>query len=250
MRLDGKVALVTGASRGIGRAVALAFAAEGADVALVGMSDEAALAGVEAEIIALGARAMAALADVSQRSEMDQLVDHILDDWGRLDILVNNAGVLRMTPLEDISEEQFDHTISVHLKGTFNCTQAVISAMKRQGGGKIINVAAPSALRGSSGVADYAAAKGGIIAFTYNAASELAEYNIQVNCISPVARTRMTDQLIEYRRERSNEPPNNQTGSLTRGGMVAPEATAPAFVFFACSDSDLITGQVLRLHKH
>jgi 3-oxoacyl-[acyl-carrier protein] reductase len=244
-RLDGKVAMITGASRGIGRAVALAFAAEGADIAIIGMTDQAALAGVEQEIAALGRRAIAALADVSQRADIDRVVDRVTAEWGRLDILVNNAGIIRLTPLAEISEEQWDRTIAVHLKGTFNCTQAVLAVMKNQGGGKIINVAAPSALRGSSGVADYASAKGGIIAFTKNAADEFAEHNIQVNCISPVARTRMTDDLIEYRRKQSNEP----ASALTRGGFVEPEATAPAFVFFASGESDLITGQVLALHK-
>lgn len=218
--------MITGASRGIGRAVALAFAAEGADVAIIGATDAGALAGVEKEIAALGRRVIAELADVSQRAEIDRAVYRIGDEWGRLDILVNNAGIIRMTPLTEISEEQWDRTIAVHLKGTFNGTQAVLPVMRNQGGGKIINVAAPSALRGSSGVADYASAKGGIVAFTRNAANELAEYNIQVNCVSPVARTRMTDNLIEFRRQQSNET----SDALTRGGLVEPEATTPAFV--------------------
>ena len=114
--------MITGASRGIGRAVALAFAAEGADMAIVGMTDEVALAGVEKEIAALGRRVIASLANVSQRAEIDRLVGHIAEEWGRLDILVNNAGIVRLTKLEDISEEQWDRTIAVHLKGTFNCT--------------------------------------------------------------------------------------------------------------------------------
>ncbi|MBT5047632.1 MAG: SDR family NAD(P)-dependent oxidoreductase [Rhodospirillaceae bacterium] len=244
-RLDGKVAIVTGGSRGIGRAVALAFAAEGADVAITGAQDQEALDNVKAEIEALERRAIASIADVSHRAEIDNFIAAVADRWGRTDILVNNAGVIRMTPLEDISEEQWDRTIAVHLKGTFNCTQAVIPIMKRGSGGKIINVAAPSALRGSSGVSDYAAAKGGIIAFTLNAANELAPYNIQVNCISPVARTRMTDELIAYRQRHANEP----SGSLTRGGTIEPEATTPPFVFFASSESDLITGQTLALHR-
>jgi 3-oxoacyl-[acyl-carrier protein] reductase len=168
-RLEGKVALITGASRGIGRAVALAFAAEGADVAIIGMTDKAALANVEQEIASLGQRVIATLADVSSRADVDAVVSRITEEWGRLDILVNNAGIIRMTPLADLSEEQWDRTIAVHLKGTFNCTQAVLAVMKRHGGGKIINVAAPSAMRGSSGVADYASAKGGIIAGLFNA---------------------------------------------------------------------------------
>ncbi|MDC0033192.1 SDR family oxidoreductase [Alphaproteobacteria bacterium] len=237
--------MITGASRGIGRAVALAFAAEGADVAIVGVTDESALAAAEQEIAAKGGRVIAALADVSQRAEIDKLVKHIIAEWGRLDILVNNAGIIRMTPLEDIAEEQWDRTIAVHLKGTFNCTQAVLAIMKNQGDGKIINVAAPSALRGSSSVADYASAKGGIIAFSKNAANELGPYNIQVNCISPVARTRMTDEVVAYRRKQSNAP----AGPLTRGGAVEPDAITGAFIFFASSDADLITGQFLALHK-
>ena len=146
-RLDGEVALITGSSRGIGRAVALAFAAEGADVAVTGATDQGALDGVTAEIEALGRRAMGALADVSDRTVMDALAARVADSWGRIDILVNNAGVIRMTPLEELGEDQWDRTIAVHLKGTFNCTQAVLPVMKKQGGGKIINVVAPSALR-------------------------------------------------------------------------------------------------------
>ena len=209
------------------------------------MTDEEALADVEQEVAVLGRRVIASLADVSQRAEIDVLTNHVAKQWGRLDILVNNAGIIRPTLLEDMSEEQWGRTIAVHLKGTFNCTQSVLPAMKSQGGGKIINVAAPSAMRASSGVADYAAAKGGIIAFTRNAANEFEKYNIQVNCISPVAQTRMTDELLAYRQQQSDAP----AGPLTRGGLVEPSATTPAFIFFASGDSDLITGQVLALHK-
>lgn len=243
-RLDGKMALVTGASRGIGRAVALAFAAEGADVAIIGTADRTALDEVAGAIAKLGPRALPLLADVSRRSDIDAAVARIVEDWGRLDILVNNAGIIRMTPLEDVDEEQFDRTIAVNLKGTFNGIQSVIPVMKRQGGGKIINVSAPASLRGYSGIADYAAAKGGINALTYNAAHELEPYNIQVNCISPVARTRMTDALVAYRRDQSNDP----EAEPPRGAQVEPEAITPAFVFFASADSDMITGQLLPLH--
>ncbi|HKA54894.1 MAG TPA: SDR family NAD(P)-dependent oxidoreductase, partial [Candidatus Binatia bacterium] len=160
MRLLGKAALVTGGSRGIGRAVALAFAREGARVAVVGVSDQQALAQVAQEIAALGRDALTFTADVSQRAEVEMVVQQLLARWGRLDVLVNNAGIIRPSRLEEISEVQWQTTLAVHLTGTFYCTQAVVPAMKAQGGGKIINVAAPSALRGSFGVADYAAAKG------------------------------------------------------------------------------------------
>ena len=190
LHLAGRVALVTGGSRGIGRAVALRFAREGARLAITAVQDRDTLEKAERDITALGGDCIAMLADVTRRGDIDKLVQTILAKWGRIDVLVNNAGILRLAPLENITEERWDETLGVHLKGTFNCTQAVIPIMKQQQKGKIVNIAAPSALRGSYGVADYAAAKGGIIALTKNAANELKSHNIQVNCISPAADTR------------------------------------------------------------
>jgi 3-oxoacyl-[acyl-carrier protein] reductase len=243
MRLREKIALITGGSRGIGRAVALAFAREGAEVAIVGYSDHHALTQVAHELAALGKTSLAVRADVSQKAEVDSLVQQVLERWGRLDILVNNAGILHPSTLAEISEAQWSATLAVHLTGTFLCTQAVLPVMKAQGGGKIINVAAPSALRGSFGVADYAAAKGGVIAFTRNAASELRGANIQVNCISPVAETRMTEALFAFRRQHLSEP----VATFVHANRAEPAAVTPAFVFFACADSDYITGQVLAV---
>ena len=151
MRLSEKVAIITGGSRGIGKAVALAFAREGARVAIVGVSDEQALTQVAQGITNLGSEALSIRADVAHRQEIDQLVQQVLARWGRIDILVNNAGIIQPNKLEDIGETQWQQTIAVHLTGTFHCTQAVIPTMKTQDGGKIINVIAPSALRGSFG---------------------------------------------------------------------------------------------------
>jgi NAD(P)-dependent dehydrogenase (short-subunit alcohol dehydrogenase family) len=246
MRLHDKVAIITGGSRGIGRAVAVAFVREGAKVAIAGVSDQQALAEVAREIVTMGKtgqEALALRADVSQQAEVEHLVQQALDRWGRIDILVNNAGIIHPSKLEEISAAQWSATLAVHLTGTFLCTQAVLPIMKARGGGKIINVAAPSALRGSFGVADYAAAKGGIIAFTRNAASELKAHNIQVNCISPVAETRMTEALFAFRRQHLSEP----IATFGQARRAEPEAVAPAFVFFACADSDYITGQVLAV---
>lgn len=241
-RLEGRVAMVTGGSRGIGRAVALEFAREGARLALIAGQDRHALSNVEAEIAARGGESIGRVANVARRDEVEQVVDAAVAKWGRIDVLVNNAGILQLGPLESISEERWDTTLSVHLKGTFTCTQAVIPIMKRRGGGKIINLAAPSALRGSYGVADYAAAKGGIVAFTRNAANELKAYNIQVNCISPVADTRMTEELTRFRRE-------HQGIARREREFVAPEAIAPAFLFFATADSDYVTGQLIEVGR-
>jgi 3-oxoacyl-[acyl-carrier protein] reductase len=239
-RLEGQVAWVTGGSRGIGRAVALAFAREGARVALASVHDREALEEAEREIKAQGVDSVAMLADVARRVDVDGFAQAIIARWGHIDVLVNNAGILRLAPLEQISEQRWDETLAVHLKGTFHCTQAVIPFMKEQGRGKIINVAAPSALRGSYGVADYAAAKGGIVAFTRNAANELKNYNIQVNCISPTANTRMTDALTDFRRK--------QLGVERREReFISADAIAPAFVFFASADSDCVTGQLLEV---
>ena len=241
-RLDGQVAIVTGGSRGIGRAVALAFAREGARLVVTAVEDREALEKTEGEIVALGGNVLGMLANVARRGDIDRLVQSVIAKWGRIDILVNNAGILRPAPLDHISEDRWDETLGVHLKGTFNCTQAVIPFMKQQREGKIINLAAPSALRGSYGVADYAAAKGGIIAFTRNAANELKTYNIQVNCISPTANTRMTKALTDFRRE--------QLGITRRDREFVPaEAIAPAFVFFASSDSDYVSGQLLEVGR-
>ncbi len=240
-RLDAKVAVITGASRGIGRAVALAFAREGATLAIVGVRDREALDAVEREISTSGAECMARMVDVGRRPEVDRLAAEVEERWGRIDILVNNAGILRMARFEDITEEQWDETMRVHLKGTFNGTQAVLPIMKRQRSGKIINLIGPAALRPSNGVSDYASAKGGIIALTSNVANELKPHNIQINCISPVADTRMTDAIAEYR-EREGIPG-------ARPSPVPPESVAPAFVFFASSDSDYITGQILGFNR-
>ncbi len=241
-KLEGRVAIVTGGSRGIGRAVALALARDGALVALNAAHDESLLNAVEEEIALLGKETLTILADVANRSAVDRMVQLVEEKWGRIDVLVNNAGILRPAPLEKISEHQWDETLAVHLKGTFNCTQAVLPIMRRQKTGKIINVAAPSALRGSFGVSDYAAAKGGIIAFTRNAANELKAYNIQVNCIVPVADTRMTDTLTQFRREQLGQSRRNRE-------VVAPEAIAPVFVFLASAESDYVSGQLLEVGR-
>lgn len=240
--IAGKTVIITGATSGIGLEAAIALAGRGARPVIVGRHpDRLAAAGHEIKA-KTGVGAPSYLCDFSSQADIRRLAARLLDDHPRIDVLVNNAGILRLAPLESITEERWDETLGVHLKGTFNCTQAVIPIMKQQKKGKIINIAAPSALRGSYGVADYAAAKGGIVALTKNAANELKAYNIQVNCISPVADTRMTEDLTKFRRE--------QLGISRRDReVVPPEAIAPAFLFFATGDSDYVSGQLLEVGR-
>ena len=241
MKLKGKVALITGASRGIGRSVAKGFAREGAKVFLVAHRDEKALKQTIRNIKDFGAEAEGGLFDVGDHEEVRRIADAIESRFGTLDIVINNAGIIRPTPILEITPEQWERTIRTHLHGTFHCTVEMVNRfMKEKRSGKIVNVAAAAALRGYYGVADYASAKGGIISFTLNAAKELLRYNIQVNVIVPVARSRMIDSLAEYY--------GGKFGA-TAGGKIKnvapPEALVPSFLFFASGDSDYVTGQVL-----
>jgi len=242
MRLSGTVALVTGASRGIGSAVAQAFAREGASVFLVGHRDQDALErAIEETRQAGSAQADGGLFDVGHYEEVRRLAEAIERRFARLDIVVNNAGVIRPTPLLEIRPEQWEDTIRTHLHGTFHCTVEMVNRfMKQRRSGKIVNVAAASALRAYAGVADYASAKGGIVAFTRNAARELQPFNVQVNAIIPVARTRMIDALGAYYEKTLGA---RAAGRITE--VAPPQALVPSFLFFASSDSDYVTGQIL-----
>jgi 3-oxoacyl-[acyl-carrier protein] reductase len=235
-RLEGKVALVTGAARGIGRSVSLAFAHEGARLYLVGNRDQAALDGVLTEVRALGVEAAGALYDVGDPPAAKAIADAIEQKFGTLDIVVNNAGILRASPILEITPEQWQNTLRVNLHGTFYVLQEMTRRFfKPQGRGKIINVTAPSALRGSLLLADYASSKGAIIALTRNAARELKPLNIQVNAVSPSSRTRMLDALAAAR------PADAERMHATPG----PDAVAPTFVFLASNESDYMSGQIL-----
>jgi 3-oxoacyl-[acyl-carrier protein] reductase len=240
-RLQDKVALITGGARGIGKSVAHAFAREGARVFIAGHNDETALQQTLTGLKRAGSEAEGGLFDIGNYQEVRRLAAAIAGRFEGLDIVVNNAGNLAPTPLLDITPEQWERTIRTHLNGTFFCTVELVRRfLKPKRSGKIINVTAPSALRGSYGVADYAAAKAGIIAFTRNAARELLSLNIQVNAVLPVARTRMTDALAKYYAGLSNPETAARLETL-----APPEAVVPAFLFFASTESDYVTGQVL-----
>jgi 3-oxoacyl-[acyl-carrier protein] reductase len=240
-KLKGKVALITGASRGIGRSVALGFAREGASLYLVGHTDGGALRETLDELKEAGAEAEGGLFDVGSQPDVTRIADTLEHRYGTLDVLVNNAGNIAPTPLLEITPEQWDRTVRTHLYGTFYCTVEMVRRfLKPKRAGKIVNVTAPSALRGSNGVADYASAKGGIIALTRNAARELLPLNIQVNAVLPVAHSRMTDALAEFHTRFSGE----DTAARLRN-LAPPDVLLPVFLFLASSDSDYVTGQVI-----
>jgi 3-oxoacyl-[acyl-carrier protein] reductase len=240
-KLKGKVALITGASRGIGRSVAFGFAREGASLYLVGHTDEGALRETLDELRQAGAEAEGGLFDVGSQPDVIRIADALERRYGTLDVLVNNAGNIAPTPLLEITPEQWDRTVRTHLYGTFYCTVEMVRRfLKPKRAGKIVNVTAPSALRGGNGVADYASAKGGIIALTRNAARELLPLNIQVNAVLPVAHSRMTDALAEFHARFSGE----DTAARLRN-LAPPDVLLPVFLFLASSDSDYVTGQVI-----
>lgn len=239
--VDGKVVLVTGAGGGIGRAEALLFAREGAKVVVNDVggardgtgSGDAAAAKVVEEIKAGGGAAVANYDSVASPEGVARLMKTAIDAFGRLDVVVNNAGILRDKSLLKMDEEMWDSVVSVHLKGTFLCTQAAAKIMVSQGGGgRIINTTSVSGMMGNFGQANYAAAKAGIYGLTRTAAIELQKHRITVNAIAPIAKTRMTEDL-----------PMFQSGM----DALTPEHIAPAAMFLGsdlCADR---TGHVLAV---
>ncbi|MDE2658152.1 MAG: 3-oxoacyl-[acyl-carrier-protein] reductase [Verrucomicrobiota bacterium] len=238
--LANKVAVVTGAGRGIGRAVALAYARMGADVACVSRTEENS-AKAAAEVEALGRRAWAVAVDVSDTAAVDAAAGKILDDAGRVDILVNNAGVTRDNLLMRMSEEEWDTVINTNLKGAFNFTKALTRPFIKQRSGRIINIASVIGLIGNAGQSNYAASKAALIGFTKSVAKELAPRGITANAIAPgFIETDMTAALDDKVRE-------SIIGNVPLGRFGSPDDIAHAAVFLAMEPSGYITGQVLTV---
>lgn len=239
MILQGKAAIVTGARQGIGEAVALALAQEGADLMLVSRSISAEDQIVK-DAMATGRRVLAMQADVSSRNQVQNMVDLTLEAFGRVDVLFNNAGISSPGMLWKLTEEQWDQVINVNLKGTFNCMQAVAKPMMEQKSGSIINVTSSAGLLGTVGQVNYTAAKGGVYALAKSAAKELARYGIRVNTIAPMAETEMTKTI-------ANDPKfrDKYLERIPMGRFAKPEEICPAVVFLASDGSRYITGQTL-----
>ncbi|RAV04579.1 3-oxoacyl-[acyl-carrier-protein] reductase [Paenibacillus sp. YN15] len=239
--LSGKTALVTGASRGIGRAIALELAAAGADVAVNYAGSEEAANAVAREIEGLGRRAIAIKADVGSAAEAEHMVSQAIEALGRIDILVNNAGITRDNLIMRMKEEEFDQVINTNLKGVFNCIKAVTRPMMKQRSGRIINISSVVGALGNPGQANYVAAKAGVIGLTKASARELASRGITVNAVAPgFIATDMTDKLSE-------EQKAALLPQIPLSRMGQPEEIARVVRFLASEDASYLTGQTLHV---
>ncbi len=239
MRLQGKVAIITGAARGIGRETALLFAAEGAKVVICDLLDEG--EEVAEEIRSRGGEAIFYRLDVTDREAVKRMVDAVVERYGRIDILVNNAGITRDAQFLKMTEGDWDKVIAVNLKGVFNVTQAVAPVMVAQGKGKIVNAASVVALYGNFGQTNYVASKAGVIGMTKVWARELGRKGINVNAVAPgFIQTEMTakvpERVLQMMRERT-----------PLGRLGTPRDVAYAYLFLASDESDYVNGAVLSV---
>jgi len=240
MRLKDKVALVTGGARGIGQAIALTFAREGADIVVADVNLEIARK-TALEIEGLGRKALALEMDVTSYEKVEEGVNKILDKMGKVDILVNNAGITKDNLLLRMSQADWDAVINVNLKGTFNCIKAVSRPMIKQRSGRIISIASIIGLMGNPGQANYAASKAGIIALTKTVAKELASRNVNANAVAPgFIQTEMTAKLPEDIKKKMLE-------AIPLAKLGTPQDVANTCLFLASDESSYITGQVITI---
>lgn len=239
--LQGKSVLVTGASRGIGRAIALEFAKQGANVAVNYAGSENKAQKVVEEILQLGVKGFKIQADVSNESDVKGMVKEVISQFGQLDILINNAGVNKDNLLMRMKESEFDQVINTNLKGAFLCTKAVTRQMMKQKAGRIINVASIVGVSGNPGQANYVAAKAGVIGLTKTTAKELASRNVLVNAVAPgFISTDMTDALTEEQRK-------EMLSMIPLSKLGRPEDVAKVVRFLASEDANYITGQTIHI---
>lgn len=239
--LEGKTAVITGGSRGIGKGIALRFAAEGANIAITDIADNDVFKETVSEIEALGVKVKGYISDASKYADAEKVIDQITADFGTVDILVNNAGITRDTLLMRMTEEQWDLVLTVNLKSVFNLTKAAIKPMMKQKGGSIINMSSVVGVTGNAGQSNYSASKAGILGFTKSVAKELGSRGVRCNAIAPgFILTEMTSKLPEdVRNEWASKIP------LRRGGT--PEDVANTALYLASDLSSYVTGQTISV---
>jgi 3-oxoacyl-[acyl-carrier protein] reductase len=241
VELSGKVALVTGGAQGIGKAIALLLARNGADVVVSDINLEKAQETAD-EVQGMGRNSLAVKANVADLKDVEQMVDAIVRRFGRIDILVNNAGITRDRLILRMTEEDWDAVLAVNLKGTFNCTKTAIRHMSKQKSGKIVSIASVVGQMGNAGQANYAASKAGVIGFTKTIAREFAARGINVNAIAPgYIQTPMTDAVPEKAKEELKR-------MIPMERLGQPEDVAQAVLFLVSESSSYITGQVLHVN--
>ena len=241
MLLKGKVALITGASRGIGRAVAVRLAEEGADIAINFAGNEKAANEVKIMVEKMGRRAMLVQADVAQQEAVVDMVQSVIKEMGTIDILVNNAGIVRDGALLRMKEENWDAVLDTNLKGVFHCTQAVTKLMMKKKQGRIINMTSVVGIMGNAGQANYAAAKAGVIGFSKAAAKELSSRGVTVNMVAPgCIDTDMTASLPDKAKDA-------MVAAIPLGRVGLPVDVANAVLFLASDYASYITGQVIHV---
>lgn len=240
MRLKDKVAIITGAGRGIGKATAIKFAREGAKLLICDLN-EADLAEAAREIGEIGGEVITMKVDVTDRKQVDEMVSKAVEVFGRLDILVNNAGITADAQLHKMTEEQWDRVINVNLKGVFNCARAAVHVMREQGSGVILNASSVVGLYGNFGQTNYAATKWGVIGMTKSWAKELGRKGIRVNAVAPgFILTPMTEKMPE-------KVLNMMEEKTPIGRLGTPEDVANAYAFLASDEASFITGAVLSV---
>jgi len=239
--LEGKTALITGASRGIGKAIARRFALEGCDIAITNIADDEEFKTTISEIEAMGVKAIGYVSNAANFADSQRVANEVVKDFTRIDILINNAGITRDTLLMRMTEDQWDSVIAVNLKSVFNLTKAVLMTMVKQKSGSIINMSSVVGVSGNAGQSNYSASKAGIIGFTKSIAKEVGSRNIRCNSIAPgFILTEMTEKLPEdVKNEWANKIP------LKRGGT--PEDVANTALYLASDLSSYVTGQTIHV---
>jgi 3-oxoacyl-[acyl-carrier protein] reductase len=242
MKLNGRVALVTGGSRGIGKAISLALAREGADVVINYIEQKEEANEVVDEIRRVGGGALAFQTDVRDFDKVNSMVEQIIEEFGKIDILVNNAGIVRDKTLRKMKKEEWDIVIDTDLNGVFNCIKAVITHMEERKNGKIVNISSVIGEIGNFGQANYAAAKAGVIGLTKSVAKEVARKGITVNAVAPgFTETGMLETIPESVKEQILK-------QIPMGRFAIPEDIAKVVVFLASDDANYITGQVINVN--